>query len=98
MTRKITALTARTQLGQIMDRAIENSDRFLVERNGEPAVLILSVADYIKTFAPPPDWLQKSWSSAKRRGLHKLTMEEIDAEIATARRERRAPKKQSKAR
>jgi prevent-host-death family protein len=52
MTRKISALTARTQLGQIINRAVENNDRFLVERNGEPAVLILSVTDYVKTFAP----------------------------------------------
>lgn len=89
MTRKISALTARTQLGQIMNRAMEHNDRFLVERNGEPAVLILSVADYVKTLAPPPDWLQKSWDSAKRQGLNKLTPKEIDAEIASARRERR---------
>jgi prevent-host-death family protein len=92
MTRKISALTARTQLGQIMNRAVEHNDRFLVERNGEPAVLILSVTDYVKTFAPPPDWLEKSWESAKRRGLDKLTMKDIDAEIAASRRERRSRK------
>jgi prevent-host-death family protein len=92
MTRKISALTARTQLGQIMNRAVENNDRFLVERNGEPAVLILSVTDYVKTFAPPPDWLEKSWDSAKRHGLDKLTPKQIDAEIAAARRDRRKPK------
>src|SRR5712691_388533 len=80
MTRKISALTARTQLGQIMNRAVENNDRFLVERNGEPAVLILSVTDYVKTFAPPPDWLEESWASAKRQGLDRLTMTEIDAD------------------
>jgi antitoxin Phd_YefM of type II toxin-antitoxin system len=90
MTRKISALTARTQLGQIMSRAVENNDRFLVERNGEPAVLILSVTDYVRTFAPPPDWLEKSWGSAKRRGLDKLTMTDIAAEISASRRERRA--------
>jgi prevent-host-death family protein len=95
MTRKISALTARTQLGQIMNRAVENNDRFLVERNGEPAVLILSVADYVRTLAPPPDWLEKSWDSAKRRGLDKLTSKEIDAEIATSRRQRRGRKAKS---
>jgi prevent-host-death family protein len=95
MTRKISALTARTQLGQIMTRAVENNDRFLVERNGEPAVLILSVADYIKTIAPPPDWLKNLQDEAKRKGLDKLTMEEIDAEIAASRRERRARKAKS---
>jgi Antitoxin Phd_YefM, type II toxin-antitoxin system len=98
MTRKISALTARTQLGQIMDRAIENNDRFLVERNGELAVLILSVADYVKTFAPPPDWLEKAWASSKRNGLDQITMEEIDAEIAASRRERRARKAKSESR
>lgn len=95
MTRKISALTARTQLGQIMNRAVENNDRFLVERNGEPAVVILSVTDYVKTFAPAPDWLEKSWDSAKRHGLDKLTEKEIAAEIATTRRERHARKARS---
>jgi hypothetical protein len=75
-----------------MNRAVENNDRFLVERNGEPAVLILSVTDYVKTFAPPPDWLEKSWNSAKRHGLDKLTPKDIDAEITAARRDRRKQK------
>ncbi|MGA2267326.1 MAG: type II toxin-antitoxin system Phd/YefM family antitoxin [Bryobacteraceae bacterium] len=91
MTRKITAVTARTQFGQILDRAVEHNERFLVERNGEPAVLIMSVTDFVKTLAPPPDWLQESWASARRHGLDKLTMKEIDAEIAAARLERREP-------
>ncbi len=92
MTRKISARVALTQLGQIMNRAVENNDRFLVERNGEPVVLILSVRDYVRTFAPPPDWLEKSWSSAKRQGLDKLTTKEIGTQIAAARRERHARK------
>jgi len=89
MTRKISALTARTQLGQIMDRAIDHQERFLVERNGQPAVLILSVEDFVKTLAPPPDWLEKSWSTSKRSGLDKLSMADIDAEIASYRHEKR---------
>ena len=92
MTKKISALTARTQLGQIMNRAVDHNERFLVERNGEPAVLILSVADFVKTLAPPPDWLEKSWDTAKRRGLDKLSMHDIDAEVAAYRREKRARK------
>ena len=89
MTKKITAVTARTQFGQIMDRAVEHNDRFLVERNGEPAVLILSVSDFVNTLAPAPDWLKDIQHDAKRKGLDKLTMSDIDAEIAAARRERR---------
>ena len=89
MTRKITAATARTQFGQIVDRAVDHNDRFLVERNGELAVLILSVNDFVKTLAPPPDWLTDIQDDAKRKGLDKLTMADIDAEVAEARRDRK---------
>lgn len=92
MTKRISALTARTQLGQIMNRAVDHNERFLVERNGEPTVLILSVADFVKTFAPTPGWLRNIQSEAKRKGLHRLTMGEIDEEIAASRREKRSRK------
>jgi hypothetical protein len=36
-----------------------------------------------------PAWLQESWESAKQQGLDRLSMEEIDAEIAAARKARR---------
>ncbi|MBI3292004.1 MAG: type II toxin-antitoxin system Phd/YefM family antitoxin [Elusimicrobia bacterium] len=88
MTRKVSALIARTQFGQLMDRAIERNERFLVDRNGEPAVIIMSVSDFVKTMAPPPDWLKDIRNDAKRKGLDKLTMADIDTEIAAARRAR----------
>ena len=89
MNRRVDAHLARTQFGQIMDRAVENNERFVVERRGEPAVVIMSVQDFIRTAAPPPDWLEKAWSGAKKRGLDKLSTQEIDEEIASYRREKR---------
>src|ERR1700751_1575928 len=59
MARRIDAHIARTQFGQIMDLATRNNERFIVDRRGEPAVVIMSVQDFIRTTAPPPDWLQK---------------------------------------
>ena len=88
MDHRIDAHIARTQLGQIMDRAVKDNERFIVDRRGEPAVVILSVQDFIRTAAPPPDWLEKAWAGARRRGLDRLTPEEIDAEIDALRRER----------
>ena len=41
------------------------------------------------TMPSPPDWLKESWESAKCEGLAQLSLEEIDAEIAAARRARR---------
>jgi|ERR1051326_3542319 prevent-host-death family protein len=88
MTKKISALTARTQFGQIMNRAIERHERFLVDRRGEPAVIIMSVDDYLKTIAPEDTALKAIRDDAKRTGLDKLTMEDIDAEITAYRREK----------
>ena len=95
MTNTISALTARTQFGQIIRRATKNNERFVVDRRGEPSVVIMSVQDYVDTFAPAPGWLKASWRNAERKGLNKLTMRQIDAEIAAARREqqRQAKKK-----
>jgi plasmid stability protein len=36
-----------------------------------------------------PEWLQKSWESSKQAGMDQLSTEEIDAEIAAARKARR---------
>src|SRR5216683_6624815 len=90
MDHRIDAHLARTQFGQIMDLATKNNERFIVDRRGEPAVVIMSVQDFIRTAAPPPDWLEKAWRGAKRRGLDALTRADIDAEIAAYRREKKS--------
>lgn len=41
-----------------------------------------------------PEWLRKSWASAREAGLDQLSMDDIDAEIAAARRARREAKPQ----
>ncbi|MGH7086630.1 MAG: type II toxin-antitoxin system Phd/YefM family antitoxin, partial [Acetobacteraceae bacterium] len=59
MDRRIDAHLVRTQFGQIMDLVTQKHERVIVDRRGEPAVVIMSVQDFIRTAAPPPDWLQK---------------------------------------
>jgi prevent-host-death family protein len=54
MTNIVSALTARTQLGQILKRATNNNERFVVDRRGQPSVVIMSVKDYVDVIAPPP--------------------------------------------
>jgi hypothetical protein len=73
-----------------MDLATRNNERFVVDRRGEPAVVIMSVQDFIRTVAPPPDWLQKAWAGAKRRGLDAMPIDEINAEIEAYRGEKKA--------
>ena len=96
MDRRIDAHMARTQFGQIMDLATKNNERFIVDRRGEPAVVIMSVQDFIRTAAPPPDWLTKAWAGAKRRGLDAMTLDEINAEIAAHRHEKESAGREAK--
>jgi hypothetical protein len=49
------------------------------------------ISIYATTSPTAPEWLQASWQSAKEQGLDRLSMEEIDAEIAVARKARRRP-------
>ena len=41
-----------------------------------------------------PEWLQKSWESSRQEGLDQISGEEIDAEIAAARKARREARSQ----
>ena len=85
----VSALTARTQLGQILRRATKNNERFVVDRRGEPSVIIMSIKDYVDTIAPAPKWLKDIQAASKRRGTNKLSMTQIDAAIAKVRRRER---------
>lgn len=98
MTKTITALTARTQLGQIMERARAKGERFVVSKNSKPTVVILSLDDYINNILPMPKSLAVLQQEARRRGLQQMTLQDINREIAAARRERRPKKKKNKKR
>lgn len=95
MNNVVSALTARTQLGQILRRATRNNERFVVDRRGEPSVIIMSIKDYVDTVAPPPKWLKDVQAASKRRGTDKLTMMQIDAAITKVRRQKQLSIKQS---
>jgi len=58
----------------LLGRAIAENEEISILTTTQPSV---------------PEWLQKSWKSAKQQGLDQLSVEEIDAEIAAARKARR---------
>lgn len=87
-TRVVSALTARTQLGAIMRRARDNQERFIVDRRGEPQVVILSVEDYFRNVVKEPQSLVRLQAEAKKRGLDKFPMSAIDREIRRIRKVR----------
>ncbi len=91
----VSALTARTQLGQILKRVKFSKERFLIGRNGQPQAIVMGIDDFMDVVAPAPDWLKKNWRISEKNGTDKMTMREIDAEIKAA---RRASSQKTKAR
>lgn len=79
--RSISALMARTQLGQILERVSKNKDRFLISKRGEAKAVILGVEDYLKNVVKQPEALTKLQKQAEQAGTNKLTLEEIEKEI-----------------
>lgn len=84
----ISALAARTQLGQIMRRARLEQARFAVDRRGEPQVVIMGFKDFLNTIAPEKKVLAAIRAEACKKGKDKLSLREINREIRTYRRER----------
>ncbi len=85
----VSALTARTQFGQILKRAGQNRERFVVGKRGEPQVVIMGIEEYLRNFAKPLPIVEEIRREAKAKGLDRLTMREINREIKRYRRERK---------
>lgn len=85
--RIVPALTARTQLGQILRRVRNDKEKFVVERRGEPQAVILNVEEYLRLFAKPTSAISAIRREAKAKGLDRLTLRDVNREIKLARRE-----------
>jgi prevent-host-death family protein len=88
MDSRIDAEGIGTRFGKIIDCAVRDGQRFVVDRAGEPAVVIMSVQDFIRTIAPAPDWLSETWSAAAERGVDQLSETDVESEIQAVRRAR----------
>lgn len=86
----IPAQKARTNLGQLMDHAQNDGARFVVSRDGEPAVIIMGLDDYLESGLELPEALAKLQEQARKKGLDLMSDAEIDAEVAEVRAKKRA--------
>lgn len=99
MPRSVSALAARTQFGQILRRAAgKKQERFIVDKRGEPKVVIMGVQDFLKTIAPEPAVLAAIRAESVKNKIDNLSMRQIDREIVAYRKERRLKNASSKRR
>lgn len=85
MIKSVPAFIARTQFGQIMERVSQKRERFLVTKKGEAKAVILGVEDFLEAVVKTPKSLAALQKQALKRGTNKLSLEEIEAEIARVR-------------
>ena len=89
MSNVISALTARSQFGQILDEVDKQRRSFVIEKRGSPKAVLLGIQDYIRLAAPEPEILKTLGEASIRRGTDKFTMRQIDRVIKAARTSRR---------
>jgi len=97
MTKVISTTKASAQLDQLIRRANRQKTRFIVGGPGEAAGVLVGMEDYIRTFAPEPQVLKVIGEQSKKKGTDKLTMRQIDREIAAYRKEKRTANAKSRA-
>lgn len=85
MTKKVSALLARTQFGQILERVSHNDERFLVTKNGQAKAVILGIEDFMQSIAQTPEALATLQEQAQKSGADRLSLEEIEREIQAVR-------------
>jgi prevent-host-death family protein len=75
----------RSHLGEILSRVASNRERVVVTKKGQAAVVILSIEDFLQSIVQTPAELAVVQETARKRRTDKLTMTDIEAEIAAVR-------------
>jgi prevent-host-death family protein len=81
----VSALSARTNLGKLLDQIDSKRGSLIIEKRGTPRAVLLSIRDYVRLAAPEPDVLRLLGEESRQKGTNKLTSREIDSIIRATR-------------
>lgn len=84
-TRVVSVLSARSNLGKLLDTIADEQRSVVIEKRGSPKAVLLSIHDYVKLAAPEPEILRIIGEEAERSGASKLTSRQIDELIRETR-------------
>jgi prevent-host-death family protein len=85
----ISALTARSQFGHILEEVEKGRRSFVIEKRGSPKAVLLGIQDYVRLAAPEPEILKILGEASTGRGADKLTMRQIERVVKLSRSARR---------
>jgi len=89
MSNTISALTARSQFGRILEQVERQRRSFVIAKRGTPKAVLLGIQDYVRLAAPEPEILRTLGEASVRRGTDKLAAARIDRVIKASRVRRR---------
>ena len=96
---KVYSITMPPEMAKKAERLARKENRTMSElvrealRRYERPEVILNLREYVRQIAPTPPALQGMQEDAKRKGTDKLTMAQIDREVAAVRRQQSGKKK-----
>ena len=81
----VSALSARANLGKLLERVDTERRSLVIEKRGAPRAVLLSIRDYVKLAAPEPEVLRLLGRESERKGKAAMSSAEIDAVIRASR-------------
>lgn len=69
----VSVLSARTNLGKLLDRVDDERRSLVIEKRGTPKAVLISIRDYVKLAAPEPEVLRIIGEELERNGTNTLT-------------------------
>jgi prevent-host-death family protein len=81
----VSVLSARNNLGKLLERVDGERRSLVIENRGTPKAVLLSLRDYVKLAAPEPDVLKIIGEESERNETNSLTSRQIDQVIQLTR-------------
>jgi prevent-host-death family protein len=83
--RVVSALRARTNFGNLLERLEHEQRSLVIEKRGTPRAVLLSLRDYVRLAAPEPEILRIIGEESRAKGTDSLSSREIDRVIRAVR-------------
>lgn len=81
----VSALQARANFGQLLQRLDRERQSLVIEKRGRPRAVLLSIRDYLKLAAPEPEVLRIIGEESQRNGTSMLSARQIDRIVKATR-------------
>jgi prevent-host-death family protein len=89
----VSALKARTNFGNLLRRLEDERRSLVIEKRGTPRAVLMSIRDYIRLAAPEPEVLSIIGQESKAKGTDKLTSQQINEILRSARAKKRTKRR-----